>query len=113
MRREFRIRKSADFQKVRQEGRSFSHHALVYLSLVTNNQQVRIGIAAGKTIGNAVVRNKAKRLLRAAIRPLLEELETGRDIVLIARAVIINEKSNRLQEIIHELAKKSGDLKNL
>ena len=46
----------------------------------------RYGITASKKIGNAVVRNRAKRRLRAIVRALLaEQAELGADYVLIAR----------------------------
>jgi ribonuclease P protein component len=46
----------------------------------------RVGVAAGRTVGNAVKRNRAKRLLRAAMRGLTTSMLPGWDLVLIARA---------------------------
>jgi ribonuclease P protein component len=40
-------------------------------------------------VGNAVHRNRAKRLLREAMRPLLPQLGSGWDLVLIARPPIL------------------------
>ena len=45
----------------------------------------RVGVAAGRTVGNAVRRNRAKRLLRAAIQRILPDLAAGSDLLLIAR----------------------------
>jgi len=48
--------------------------------------EIRMGFTATKKIGNAVVRNRAKRRLRAVARTLLPELGLpGYDYVLIAR----------------------------
>jgi len=44
-----------------------------------------VGIVAGRTVGNAVRRNRAKRLLRETMRQELAMLHPGWDIVLIAR----------------------------
>jgi ribonuclease P protein component len=50
-----------------------------------NQPRVRVGVAAGRTVGTAVYRNRAKRLLREAIRPLLPNIVGGLDLILIAR----------------------------
>ncbi len=47
--------------------------------------RVKVGVAAGRTVGTAVHRNRAKRLLREAIRPLIPNLTSGLDLILIAR----------------------------
>jgi ribonuclease P protein component len=49
----------------------------------------RVGIVAGKRIGNAVQRNKAKRLLREAVRLNRARIADGFEIVLIARKTAI------------------------
>jgi ribonuclease P protein component len=48
--------------------------------------QIRVGYVAGKRVGKAVVRNRAKRRLREAVRRIA--LEPGYDYVLIADASV-------------------------
>lgn len=56
----------------------------------TAGTKVRIGFTASKKIGNAVVRNRAKRRLRAAARELLPLLgRPGHDYVLVARGTTV------------------------
>jgi ribonuclease P protein component len=51
-----------------------------------DNPQLRIGYTASKKIGNAVLRNRAKRRLRALVRDILPGLgQPGWDYVLVAR----------------------------
>ena len=53
----------------------------------------RLGITAGKKVGNSVCRNRAKRLIRLAYRNAEVELPVGMDIVIVARAAICSIKS--------------------
>ena len=48
-------------------------------------KQARVGITASKKIGNAVKRNRARRLLRESIRALYPQLKPGYDLVLVSR----------------------------
>jgi len=56
----------------------------------------RLGITAGKKVGNAVCRNRAKRLIRQAYRESEINLPIGIDIVIVARKPICDIKSQTL-----------------
>jgi ribonuclease P protein component len=56
---------------------------------------------AGRRIGGAVLRNRARRILRAAWRELADEVEDGYDGVVVARAAIVGA---RTQELVAEVA---------
>jgi ribonuclease P protein component len=86
----FRLSRSEDFKRVRRIGKSYSH-PLVVLVVQANetSSRVRVGVAAGKSTGGAVHRNRAKRLLREALRPYLLSLNTGWDLILIARPALV------------------------
>lgn len=90
MQRKFRLTRSEDFKRVRRSGRSYAHPLLVLAAQAGNEGQLHVGVAASRTLGTAVKRNRAKRLLREAIRTLLPMLPTGWDIVLIARPPLVS-----------------------
>ncbi len=85
MQRRFRLTRSEDFKRVRRFGKSYAHPLVVLAAQAADHSQVRIGLAAGRAVGTAVGRNRAKRLLREAMRPLLPSLTPGWDLILIAR----------------------------
>ena len=51
-----------------------------------NNKNIqRLGITSGKKVGNAVKRNRTKRLIRVAYRSLSDKFNAYYDIVIVAR----------------------------
>ncbi len=85
MQRKFRLTRSEDFKRVRRSGKSYAHPLVVLIVQAHEEPRVKIGVTAGKTVGTAVYRNRAKRLLREALRPLLPQIASGLDLILIAR----------------------------
>ena len=90
MQRKFRLTRSEDFKRVRLTGKSYAHPLVVLVAqAAATPAQIRVGVAAGKTNGSAIHRNRAKRLLREAMRPMLTSLASGWDLVLIARPRLV------------------------
>jgi ribonuclease P protein component len=86
VKRRFRLTRSQDLKRVRQAGKSYAHPLVVLYVVAAERPGIRIGVSAGRGLGNAVRRNRAKRLLRAAVSDLLPHLVPGFDLLLIARA---------------------------
>jgi ribonuclease P protein component len=86
VKRKFRLIRSTDFQRVRRFGKSYAHPLIVLVGLENKTEDhPRLGVAAGRSVGNAVHRNRAKRLMRAALQPFLPKISPGWDILLLAR----------------------------
>ncbi len=107
MERRIRLRRSVDFERVRQEGRSWSHPLLVLVAAPNPGGLTRIGVAAGRRLGPAVARNRAKRLLREAARHLYPRLAPGWDLVLIARPPILTVKEPQVEAALEQLAREA------
>ncbi|MDQ3007469.1 MAG: ribonuclease P protein component [Chloroflexota bacterium] len=90
MQRKFRLTRSEDFKRVRRSGKSYAHPLVVLIVQSNNQPRVKIGVAAGRTVGTAVYRNRAKRLLREAMRTLLPNIASGLDLILIARPGLVS-----------------------
>lgn len=88
MQSKFRLTRSEDFKRVRQFGKSYAHPLVVLVTQMNKDSKVRVGVAAGRTVGTAVKRNRAKRLLREAMRDLIPSLASGWDLILIARPAL-------------------------
>ncbi len=85
MQRKFRLTRSEDFKRVRRSGKSYAHPLVVLIVKKNEQPHLKIGIAAGRTVGTAVYRNRAKRLLREAMRTLIPNIASNLDLILIAR----------------------------
>ncbi len=90
MNRKHRLTSSTDFKRVRRTGRSYAHPFLVLVAAPNNLEHSRFGFTAGRSVGGAVQRNRAKRRMRAALQQYVSELRPGWDTILIARPEIIN-----------------------
>jgi len=95
--RKFRLTRSEDFKRVRRSGKSYAHPLVVLIvqthdkrSSPVDQPRVKIGVAAGRTVGTAVTRNRAKRLLREAMRPLIPSIASSLDLILIARPGLVS-----------------------
>lgn len=97
MKHAFRLRRSNEFTRVRKLGRSFPHPLLVLVAYANPEGSVRVGIIAGRAVGTAVVRNRAKRQLRAAVDRLMPSIKPGWDLIFIARSPI---KDSAFDEIL-------------
>lgn len=86
MKKQFRLARNEDFQRIRREGRSWSVPLLVLQALRTDLPSSRLGLVVSKRLGTAVVRNRVRRQLREAARSQWPVVIPGWDVVLIARA---------------------------
>ena len=101
--RKQRVRKRAEFRDIQTRARRVKtrHFILLLKTRVEDDQRVRLGITASRKVGNAVVRNRAKRVVREAFRSTRELWPPGYDLVVIVRHF---EGNLRLADVVQEWA---------
>lgn len=98
-----------DFQRLYYRGKSFAKPALVVYAMKNRAGVCRIGITTGKKIGNAVERNRSRRIIRAAFQSVMMSgrIKGNWDIVFVARTKTKFQKSTQIEramlEAFHEL----------
>ena len=84
--RSARLAHNRDFARVRQAGERLAQGCLIAnWEKLPPGAPPRLGVVTGKKIGGAVVRNRARRLLRESFRRHQHELAQPVDMVLVAR----------------------------
>ena len=106
MRREERLTRSSDFARVYNEGKSWANRLLVMRTVATGRALSRVGFSVSKRVGNAVVRNRVKRMLREAVRA--EMREAGWDVVFIARAGTAASDFTEIRAAVSDLVGRSN-----
>jgi ribonuclease P protein component len=79
------LRRRGDFSRVQRRGKRQTGPLFVYLATEARDGS-RIGITVSKAVGNAVVRNRLRRRVKAILDRSAFGAPPHRDVVLIARA---------------------------
>jgi ribonuclease P protein component len=96
--RKQRLQTSADFKRIREQGRRLARGTLVANWLILPpNSRSRLGVITSRKVGKSTVRSRARRLMREVFRRHQPDLATPVDLVLIARPSI-NGKSYQAVE---------------
>ena len=104
-----KLNQNRDFQSAYRKGKFAAHPLLVTYAVKNRMGENRIGITASKKVGNAVKRNRARRVIAAAWNTLqLQKLKKGYDIVLVARAKTPLAKSTTIAPVLEKHLQKLG-----
>ena len=109
-----RLRSARDFERVWREGRSHAHPLVVLVSCRRPPADeaavllTRCGFVASQKVGGAVKRNRAKRLLREAVRARQSSLAPGWDLVFAARKPLADASLSQAQTAVDLLLKRAN-----
>ncbi|MEG1887334.1 MAG: ribonuclease P protein component [Oscillospiraceae bacterium] len=102
------LKLNKDFRRLYGRGRSFVNPVLVTYVSKNRLNAVRIGITTSKKLGNAVMRNRARRLIRAAFYNCENDINCGVDIVFVARTRTLQSKSTDVEKAMRKHLQNAG-----
>lgn len=82
-----------EFRHAYYQGKSRATPYFICYMVRGQSGQIRYGITTSKKIGNAVKRNHARRLIRAAFWSVMDQAPSGKDYVFVAREGVLTAKS--------------------
>lgn len=100
----FRLKSPAQFKAVYDRKKSAADGLLIVYAGPNGLPHPRLGLSVSKRVGNAVVRNRVKRLFREAFRHARPDLPAGVDLVMIPRAVSVEPTHDMLKASLLRLA---------
>ncbi len=103
-----RLKSKKSFQSVYNRGRSVVDGMSVFYILPEQAEDVKIGMAVGKKLGCAVVRNRMKRMMREVFRVHKLKLKKGYHIVWVARRKLAKADLKTYERVFLRLAKRAA-----
>jgi ribonuclease P protein component len=100
-----------EFKKVYDKGNSMANRLLVLFMMKNGEDFNRVGFSVSKKVGNSVVRNRVKRLMKESFRSVGPTAAKGYDLVFIARVNIKEASYSEVEKAMVHLLRKSKLLK--
>ncbi|MBX3330438.1 MAG: ribonuclease P protein component [Nitrospira sp.] len=98
------LRSNRDIQIVKHHGRRISNVLFNLLAYKMDDAPSRVGIIVGKRFGNAVRRNRAKRIFRELVRQLHQDLVPGRGLLVFPkRDALLQSRDELVQALRNSL----------
>ncbi len=110
MQKQFRLKKRAAFAYVYRKGEKASARDLLLLS-AKSKEGLKIGLSVSKKVGNAVTRNRVKRLIREALKPLTDRIDDGFMSVIVAYPSIAEKDFFSVSKSVEQAFSRAGKLK--
>src|ERR1700759_5240198 len=108
MERRFRLRRTEDFARLREEGITIQNRYVLMSRMPNGLAYNRYGLVTSKRVGVAVGRNRARRLLREALRSLNPQPRSGFDIVFVVRQPLVQQPFDAVTRIVAEMFRQAN-----
>lgn len=107
MKKEYRIRKNEEFERIIQLKKSFSDARFVVYYAPRQLNNARIGISVSKKMGDAVDRNKIKRQLRMMLLDIVDFEKCQKDLIVIVRKAYLENDYQSNKDDLEKIIKKA------
>ncbi|MBR4762158.1 MAG: ribonuclease P protein component [Clostridia bacterium] len=108
MKRNDKLKQNWEFHRLYTKGKCIAAPAFILYFGKGKKGRVRLGITAGKKLGTAVMRNRAKRIITAAFDAVQPRIKPGFDFVIVARGKTLAFKSFQVADMLYRLLCENG-----
>ena len=102
------LRRKSDFTSIYKRGKSVGDRYVVVFYKKNGLPYKRLAFLASKKVGNSVVRNRAKRLMKESYRNIEGSLPEGYDFIIIARNTICGKKCAEVEKSLNSAFRRTG-----
>jgi len=102
------LKRNGEFRRVYGRGKALSSPVLITYYLKNRVGVCRIGITTSKKIGNAVERNRSRRVIREGVRAVSPRIKPGYDFVFVARGRTKHVKSTEISATLLSVLSAEG-----
>ena len=89
-----RVKKNKDFTSIYNNSRKiYTRYTIIFIGKNKNKEQ-RFGFVASKKTGNAVKRNRIKRLFKEFVRNNIEKFDSDKDYIFVGKAILKDNIAN-------------------
>lgn len=100
------VKKNKEIQEIYRGGRSYVTRYFILYLFRTPDMPIRVAVAAGKKLGNAVVRNRVKRRLREIFRLNQTHLTGSGQVLIVGRKPILDASYSEIEKAFGAVCRK-------
>ena len=105
---EITVKENYEFRRIYRKGKSVVAPGMVLYCQKNRQGRTRLGVTVSTKLGKAVVRNRVRRRLREIWRLNKKDMETGWDIILVARVRAVDMPYQKLDKMYRRLLREAG-----
>lgn len=100
------VKKNKEIQEIYRGGKSYVTRYFIFYLFRTADEPIRVAVAAGKRLGNAVIRNRTKRRLREIFRQNQSHLTGSGQVLLVGRKPILDASYTDIEQAFLSVCRK-------
>jgi len=100
------VKKNKEIQDIYRGGKSYVTRYFIFYLFRTKDMPIRVAVAAGKKLGNAVVRNSVKRRLREIFRQNQSQLSGSGQVLIVGRKPMLDAEYRDIEKSFLSVCRK-------
>ena len=100
------VKKNKEIQEIYRGGKSYITRYFIFYLFRTKDMPIRVAVAAGKKLGNAVIRNRVKRRLREIFRQNQYQLQGSGQVLIVGRKPMLDADYREIEKAYLSVCRK-------